>query len=134
MNEILKLIEERELYVHLILSKVYLSTKGRTNEVFQGNLEADFVHLFGSEFNLDTYRTAKNFLYSENYVAYPSAIQLTVYGRRYFEDFIRNYQDINESEKEILKTELPEKVVAFLGLASSVCTIGDFILTLSKIK
>ncbi len=134
MNEILKLIEERELYVHLILSKVYLSTKGRTNEVFHGNLEKDFVELFESDFDKETFRTAKNFLYSEGYVTSPSSIQLTVSGRKYLENFIKNYQFIDENDREILISKLSKKVTSFFGLASNITTISDFLIRMSEIK
>lgn len=134
MNEILKLIEERELYVHLILLKVYLSTKGRTNDLFHGNLEKDFVELFESEFNKETFLTAKNFLYSEGYVTSSASVQLTVSGRRYLENFIRNYQFIDENDRQILISKLSKKVTSFLGLASNVVTISDFLMRLSGIK
>jgi hypothetical protein len=127
MNEILKIIEERDLYAHLILTKIYLETKGQTNDVFRGDYNYGLESLFEDEFNEEMVLIARNYLYSEGYVEYPSAVNLTIFGRRYFENLIKSYQNINEEEVELLKTKLPDKVVTFLGLTSNVVTILDFI-------
>ena len=98
MNEILKIIEERELYSHLILTKVFIGTNGRTNETYKGKLITDLKQLFGDEFNLVTFNTATNFLYSKGYFNYPSCTHLTVSGRDYFENFIKNFKIKNRGD------------------------------------
>nr|WP_315163577.1 hypothetical protein [uncultured Flavobacterium sp.] len=133
MNEILKIIETRELYSHLILSKVYISTHGRTNESYSGNLTSDVKKLFGDEFDLGMYNTATNFLYSEGYFNYPSCTHLTLSGRRYFENFIKNYKTLKQTDIELLQYKLPERIVDFLGISANIATIADFFVMLTKL-
>ncbi len=51
MNQILKLINTRELYVHLIMFKVYIDTKGQTSKSYNGYLQTEIKELFGDEFD-----------------------------------------------------------------------------------
>lgn len=134
MNEILKILEERELYSHLILMKVYLATNGRTNETFGGNLQKEFKELFGDEFDSSMFLTATQYLFSEGYVSNASATSLTTEGRTYFEGFVKNYQTITKEDKNLLLTKLPAKVTAFLGISANVVTVLDFLQKITQIK
>jgi hypothetical protein len=122
MNEILKIIEERDLYAHLILTKIYLETKGQTNDVFRGDFNYDLESLFEDEFKNEMVIIARQYLYSEGYVEYPSAVNFTPSGRRYFENLIKSYQEITEEE------------ASFLGITANTVTIIDFFQKLINIK
>ncbi len=127
MEDILKIIEDRELYSHLILAKVYIGTKGKTNESFIGDIQKELKALFNSEFNIEMYRIALQYLYSENLVKYSNASMLTNEGRAYFESFIKNLQKANEEDIKLLNTHLPINVSKFLGLSSNIITVVDFL-------
>lgn len=127
MNEILKIIEERELYVHLILAKVYLSTKGKTNMSHNGDMYREMKELFGEEFDREMYSTAIQYLRSEDLAKGSDASHLTNYGRSYFEGFVKNYQTLEIEDKELLLKKLPKKVVEFFGFAANIITVKDFL-------
>lgn len=130
MNEILKIIEERELYVHLILAKLYLKTYGRTDLHYNGDIFSEMKSLFDEEFNEDVYKAASDFLISENYVKnirLDGIVSLTTYGRSYFEDFVKKYQTLTEDDNELLIKKLPKKVVEFFGFAANIITVKDFL-------
>ena len=73
MNEVLKLLNTREIYTHTILFKVYLETRGNTSVAFRGNLQLEVKELFEDDYNYDDYSTALNYLYTEGYTKYYSA-------------------------------------------------------------
>lgn len=123
MNQVLKLIQERELYVHLILFKVYLNTKGRTDKVYSGNLTKELTSLFESEFNREYFDTALQYLFTEGYTKYTSAQTLTVEGRRYFEQWIQEFAKLDESEKKLLNEKLPSKIKDFLGITKDAIVV-----------
>lgn len=130
MNEILKIIEERELYVHLILAKLYLTSYGRTDVHYNGNIFNEMKSLFDEEFNEDVYKAASDFLISENFVKnvkLDGIVSLTTYGRSYFEGFVKSYQTIDIEDKELLIKKLPKKVVEFFGFAANIITVKDFL-------
>jgi len=127
MNVILKIIEDRELYSHLILVKLFISTKGMTNEVYQGNMYRDMKALFGDEFDEEMYRVASQYLRSKDLVVGANIGRLTNYGRDYLENFARSYQNITPEENEILQKKLPEKIKSFLGISADIITVGNFL-------
>ena len=123
MNQILKLINTRELYTHLIMFKVYLDTKGQTNKSYNGNLQKEVQNLFGDEFDYEDFSTALNYLFTEGYTKYYSAQTLTANGRRYFEDWIYDFIELTEEEKTKINENLPEKIKTYLGIAKDALVV-----------
>lgn len=126
MNEILKIIETRDLYIHLILFKIYLSTKGRTDIFFQGNMIDDFKELLGEDFNREDFQLAEHYLRSEGLTQNWSK-RLTRNGRDYFEDWIRNFENLSEEDQVRLQSELSPKMITFFGLAEKANTVLDIV-------
>ena len=123
MNQILKLINRRELYVHLIMFKIYLDTRGQTNQTYKGNLKSEIKELFGEEFEYDDYSTALNYIYTEGYSKFPSVVNLTSSGRSYFENWIYDFTELTEKEKTSINEKLPEKIKKYLGLTKDALVV-----------
>ncbi len=132
MNKILKIIETRDLYIHLILFKIYLETRGKTDTPFGGDMRRDLKELFGKEYSHDKYRVAEQYLESEGFTKY-NASCYTECGRRYFEDWIRDFENLNQEEHNILQKELSPKMYEFFGLAEKAKTVLDVISKLIEI-
>ncbi len=132
MNEILKILENRNLYTHLILFKIYLSTRGRTDTFFQGDMRKDFKELFGEEFSREDYQLAEHYLESEGLTQNFSK-RLTNYGRDYFERWVTDFVNLNSEETQILETELPPKVFDFFGFTDKATKILDFVVKLKEV-
>lgn len=111
MNEILRIIELRELYVYILLFKIYIETEGRIDD-FCNYLERDVQLLFGEQFIYDNYLTAQEYLISEG-LTNEDGDGLTPYGRKYIEIWARNFETLTEDEKSHLQTKLPPKVFEF---------------------
>lgn len=133
MNAILKLLEERNLYVHIMLYKIYVSHNGMIHYPPDGNLREEIKTLLGEDFSNENYRIAEEYLESEGYVV-DTFMGLTSYGRTYFENWIRNFEDLNLEEREQLQKELSPKMYDFFGLAEKAKTILDVISKLIEIN
>lgn len=133
MNEILRIIEKRELYVHIILFKVYIETEGRTDTFYGGNIRREIKELFGNEFNDSSLGIAKEFLMSEN-LATTSCRQLTTYGRSYIEDWAKEFETLNESEKGQLQEKLPIKIFDFFKFTEKTNNVLSFINQLIELR
>lgn len=125
MNELLKIIEKRELYVHIMLFKIHIQTEGKTNN-FCSFLARDIKLLFGESFSLDDYQTAQQYLISEGLTG-EDGDQLTPYGRRYIEDWARNFYTLSSEEKNILQEKLPKRVFDFFGFMEKTNTVMSFL-------
>ncbi|MBQ4818604.1 hypothetical protein [Aquimarina sp. MMG016] len=130
MNAILEIIETRNLYSHLILFKLYLDSKGRINDIYNGNLDSEISELLGDEFSKEYLYNAKQWLNSKGYTKYIGSRALSEYGRDYLESWILNFEKLESKDKEILKEKLPEKVFKYFGIAADAYTVGTFIQTL----
>ena len=87
----------------------------------------------GEDFSNENYRIAEEYLESEGYVG-DTFMGLTSYGRTYFENWIRNFEDLNLEEREQLQKELSPKMYDFFGLAEKAKTILDVISKLIEIN
>ena len=127
MNAILKIIEGRKLYTHLILFRLYIDTQGRTNESFRGNWMKELEVLFVGDFNKEMTRTAHQYLYSEGFTKYSNSQTLTPSGRGYIENWAREFSTIDESDKQILEQKLPTKVFEYLGIIADSYSVGTLV-------
>ncbi|SEC74404.1 hypothetical protein SAMN05192540_3970 [Maribacter dokdonensis] len=126
MNSILKLLEERSLYVHIILFKIYISHNGKIKMPPIGNLRQEVKALFGTSFSKDIYSASKEYLITSGYVE-DMFMGLSLMGRNYFENWIRNFESLSEEEREKLNTKLAPKMVDFFGLAGKANTVLDIV-------
>ena len=133
MNEILRIIEKRELYIHIILFKIYIETEGRTDDLYGGELDKEIQTLLGENFNRNNLGTAKEYLMSEGLTKF-SCRQLTTYGRNYIEEWARDFENLSESEKQELQQKLPTEVFDFFKLAEKAKTVLSFITQILKLK
>jgi len=129
MNKILKIIEKRELYTHIILFKVYINTQGRTDEFYRGHLEKDIEELMGDQFDSDDYYTATQYLFSEG-LTEEGGFPITVSGRAYIENWANEFESLSESDREVLKKELQPKLFDFFGMAEKANTALSLIKSL----
>ena len=130
MEDILQIIDNRKRYVFLILSKIYIRTKGRTDEgMWEIEIETEMKKLLESDFNDVYFSVAIQYCISENYIQGYS-YGLTTYGRRYFDDLILSLQNASEEEKKILKQKLPEKILKYLEISSHAATLMSFLVQL----
>lgn len=126
MNEILKLLETRNLYVYLILFKIYMDHNGMTKHPYSGDLRKEIKEFLGSEYTNENYTIAEEFLKSQGYVE-DMFLGLTAQGRLHFEDWVNNFQNLNEDERKELNTALPPKAIDFFGLADKATKVLGFI-------
>lgn len=133
MNAILKLLEERNLYIHIMLYKIYVSHGGMINYPPNGDLRKDIKDLMGDDFSSDNYRIAEEYLESEGYVV-DTFMGLTSFGRAYFENWIRNFENLNLDDRKELQKELSPKIYDFFGLAEKAKTLLDVISKLIEIN
>jgi len=128
MNQILKLIEKREVYNHIILFKIYLETKGNTDSFYGGNLRKDIHTLIGDDFTNEDFHNAEQYLQSSGYLRSSMSSCLTVQGRDYFERWIKDFGALTNEDKELLNKKLSAKAIAFLGITKDVAvTVGSVV-------
>ncbi|WP_282117163.1 hypothetical protein [Cellulophaga baltica] len=127
MNQILKIVERRKLYIHLILFRVYIENEGRTDKGFHGNLQNEIQDLLNYEFKTEDYNTALEYLFSKGYTKYSNAECLTVEGRDYVENWASEFEILTVEEREELKSKLPERVVKFFKIMDKAHTVLSFI-------
>lgn len=132
MNTIIKLLDQREQYNYLILSRLHIETRGRTNEAFNGNWRKELKELYGENYDEEMLRTSHQYLFSEGYTKYSGSQALTVLGRDYIESWAKDFYLIETTDREILKKELPKKVFDYLGIASNSYTVATFISQLAN--
>ncbi|WP_430907512.1 hypothetical protein [Maribacter sp. 2-571] len=133
MNEILRIIEKRDLYTHIILFKIYIENEGRTDNFYGGQLDKEIQSLLGENFNRNDLGTAKEYLMSQGLTKL-SCKQLTTYGRSYIEDWARSFENLSESDKQELQQELPTEVFDFFKFAEKAKTVLSFITQILKLK
>ena len=133
MNQILKLIETRNLYVHLILFKIYLDTQGRTDTLFSGNMRNEIKELLGVEYTNDRFRIAEQYLESEGITQHMGSC-FTNYGRSYFENWIENFVELSDMDKAKLDDVLPTKVFDFFKFTDKAKNIVSFINQLIQLR
>ena len=128
MNSILEIIDKRNLHMYLIMFKIYLDTRGKTDTGYSGNIEKELEELLEDEYNYDSFCDAKQYLISENLVADKNVSRLSVTGRRDFEDWINEFATLDHQSKINLTNNLPNKVTQYLGITK------DAISTLKSAK
>ena len=133
MNQILKLIETRNLYVHLILFKIYLDTQGRTDTPFSGDMRNEIKELLGDEYTHDKFRIAEQYLESEGITQHMGSC-FTNHGRSYFESWIENFMELNDADIDKLDEELPTKVFDFFNFTDKAKTVLSFINQLIQLR
>lgn len=127
MEDILKLVEKRNQLVFLILAKIYVRTKGRTNEgIWESEIKSDLQKLMGDEFDAEEFNTAVQYCISEQLIN-GFSYSLTTSGRRYFENLLISLQNAPTEDKKLLKENLPEKVSKYLEITEKIITIGSFL-------
>ncbi|WKB82802.1 hypothetical protein QYR09_07135 [Cellulophaga lytica] len=132
MNEILKIIETRNLYAHLILFKIYLASKGRTDRGYSGNLRKDIQELFGENFKQEDFLIAEQYLNSKGYL-FQENYMFSDYGRDYFEDWIKNFLEIENKDIEVLESKLPGKIFNFFGIVEKGRSVLGFLNNLKEL-
>lgn len=133
MEDILKLINKREYYVFLILSKIYIETKGQMHELlYESEIKKPMQELLGEDFDKEYFSIGIHYCFEEGYIKGISHYSLTVNGRRYFEDLLISVQNAPDEEKELLKEKLPDKVIKYLDITDKVINIGAFLARLAN--
>lgn len=116
-----------------MLYKIYVSHGGMINYPPNVDLRKDIKDLMGDDFSSDNYRIAKEYLVSEGYVV-DMFMGLTPFGRTYFENWIRNFENLNLNDRKELQKELSPKIYNFFGLAEKAKTLLDVISKLIEIN
>ncbi len=133
MEDILKLINKREYYVFLILAKIYIETKGQTQElIYESEIKKPMQELLGEDYDNEYFKIGIRYCSEEGYTKGRSHYSLTVYGRRYFEELLFSIQNAPDEEKEILKEKLPDKLSKYLEITDKLITIGNFLARLAN--
>ncbi len=143
MNTILSLIDKRNLYVHLLLLKIYKATSGNTRQSYPGDLQKDMQNLLEEQYDQQAYDIAVQYIVSEdliihpdlwyvsnisdNLIIYPESWYLSNYGRAYIEDWVIDFQRLDEIDKKDLTKALPQKVYNWLGFSPETRTAHSFI-------
>lgn len=91
-----------------------------------GNLRQEVEALFGASFSRDIYSASEEYLITSGYVE-DMFMGLSLMGREYFENWIRNFESLSEEQREKLNTKLAPKMADFFGLAEKANTILDVI-------
>ncbi len=133
MNSILKLLETRDLYIHLMLFKIYLSSNGRTKFPYNGNLQKEMKELFASEYDIETYRIAEEYLISEGLVN-DIFLGLSVKGRTYFENWIKEFENLSKEDQENLNESLSPKISKFFELTDKVSKVATLVTKLVELS
>ncbi|MBU2995495.1 hypothetical protein KO500_03585 [Cellulophaga baltica] len=134
MNSILKLLETRDLYIHLILFKIYLQTSGRTKiPINESDLKNEIKEIFDGDYSYQDYLTATQYLISENLVE-NSFMGLTVKGRAYFENWIKEFENLSKEDQQKLNENLSPKISKFFELTDNIVKVGTFVTKLIELS
>ncbi len=134
MNSILKLLETRNLYIHLMLFKIYLQSNGRTkNPINTSDLKNEIKEIFGDDYSHQDYLTAVEYLISENLVE-DIQMGLTIGGRTYFENWIKEFENLSKEDQENLNESLSPKVSKFFELTDKVSKVATLVTKLVELS
>jgi len=134
MNNILKLLETRNLYIHLMLFKIYLQSNGRTkNPINTSDLKNEIKEIFGDDYSHQDYLTAVEYLISENLVE-DIQMGLTIGGRTYFENWIIEFENLSKEDQENLNESLSPKVSKFFELTDKVSKVATLVTKLVELS
>ena len=134
MNLALKILNEKEFISHIILFKLYIDSKGRINKTYFGDIRKEIESLYDkNEFDIDIYNSSVSFLAMNKYTdRYSNCLKLR--GVDYFENWLRNFENLSEDDKILLKKKLPKKIFDFFDFATKTTTVASFIELILKVS
>jgi hypothetical protein len=132
MKTALDILETNNFYRHLILFKLYIEHNGAINNHY-GNLRKDIKELLKDEFSMINYNTAVNYLDNANYTKGRGG-SMTIYGVNYFENFIKDFSELQIEDQDILEKELPKEYFDFFKFTNKANTVLSFINNIIKVN
>ncbi|AIZ40566.1 hypothetical protein M666_02625 [Cellulophaga baltica 18] len=117
-----------------MLFKIYLQSNGRTkNPINTSDLKNEIKEIFGDDYSHQDYLTAVEYLISENLVE-DIQMGLTIGGRTYFENWIKEFENLSKEDQENLNESLSPKVSKFFELTDKVSKVATLVTKLVELS
>jgi len=129
MSKVFDELEQNELMRHIILTKLYINSKGAIHVNYDGNLSKEIEFIYGDKFDQEVYRNAFSFCKRHKYISNNNMLKPD--GVDYFENWLKYFDSIPEEKRKSYLERLSEKskgVVELIKGTNSAISILEFFL------